>query len=86
MPALNSTLLTVIMSSISRRIPRPSSSSTLTNCVHLNYSINRLHSQVAPTRSRIRDETLPEIYDVVCVGGGPAGLCLLTALRGSLPF
>lgn len=23
----------------------------------------------------------PEIYDVVCVGGGPAGLGLLTALR-----
>lgn len=23
----------------------------------------------------------PEIFDVVCVGGGPAGLSLLTALR-----
>lgn len=25
----------------------------------------------------------PEIYDVVCVGGGPAGLGLLAALRTS---
>ncbi|KAI9851748.1 MAG: putative ubiquinone biosynthesis monooxygenase [Thelocarpon superellum] len=25
----------------------------------------------------------PDVYDVVCVGGGPAGLSLLTALRGS---
>lgn len=25
----------------------------------------------------------PDIYDVVCVGGGPAGLSLLTALRTS---
>ena len=25
----------------------------------------------------------PEIYDVVCVGGGPAGLSLLTGLRAS---
>jgi len=24
---------------------------------------------------------IPEIFDVVCVGGGPAGLSLLTALR-----
>lgn len=28
----------------------------------------------------------PDIYDVVCVGGGPAGLSLLTALRMSSPF
>ncbi|KAG9763529.1 hypothetical protein KCU73_g1386, partial [Aureobasidium melanogenum] len=27
--------------------------------------------------------TRPEIYDVVCVGGGPAGLSLLSALRAS---
>ncbi|KAF2118418.1 hypothetical protein BDV96DRAFT_488566 [Lophiotrema nucula] len=27
--------------------------------------------------------TSPEIYDVVCVGGGPAGLSLLTGLRNS---
>jgi hypothetical protein len=27
--------------------------------------------------------TTPEFYDVVCVGGGPAGLSLLTGLRNS---
>lgn len=27
----------------------------------------------------------PDIYDVVCVGGGPAGLSLLTALRTPTP-
>lgn len=27
--------------------------------------------------------TSPDIYDVVCVGGGPAGLSLLTGLRAS---
>ena len=26
---------------------------------------------------------VPEIYDIVCVGGGPAGLGLLTALGRS---
>ena len=28
--------------------------------------------------------SLPDIYDVVCVGGGPAGLSLLAALRKSI--
>lgn len=28
--------------------------------------------------------TTPDIYDVVCVGGGPAGLALVAALRMSL--
>ena len=26
----------------------------------------------------------PDVYDVVCIGGGPAGLSLLTALRVSI--
>ncbi len=30
--------------------------------------------------------TEPEIYDVVCVGGGPAGLSVLAALRTSSPI
>ncbi|KAH0562544.1 hypothetical protein GP486_002775 [Trichoglossum hirsutum] len=38
----------------------------------------RAHRQFATTASEA-----PEIFDVVCVGGGPAGLSLLTALRAS---
>jgi ubiquinone biosynthesis monooxygenase Coq6 len=30
--------------------------------------------------------TTPDIYDVVCVGGGPAGLALVAALRMSIFF
>ena len=32
---------------------------------------------------RCASTSAPEIYDVVCVGGGPAGLSLLTGLRMS---
>ncbi|GAB7347423.1 hypothetical protein MBLNU459_g4344t1 [Dothideomycetes sp. NU459] len=39
-----------------------------------------LSSSVAESPKRIE---APEIYDVVCVGGGPAGLSLLSALRSS---
>jgi ubiquinone biosynthesis monooxygenase Coq6 len=35
------------------------------------YGLRRTYAQV---------NTHPEIYDVVCVGGGPAGLSLLAAL------
>lgn len=34
-------------------------------------------------RQRCASTSAPEIYDVVCVGGGPAGLSLLTGLRAS---
>ncbi|KAH7123807.1 hypothetical protein B0J11DRAFT_488266 [Dendryphion nanum] len=39
--------------------------------------------RVAPRRCASSSATAPEIYDVVCVGGGPAGLSLLTGLRAS---
>ncbi|KAF2468085.1 ubiquinone biosynthesis hydrox [Lindgomyces ingoldianus] len=32
---------------------------------------------------RLASSSTPDIYDVVCVGGGPAGLSLLTGLRNS---
>lgn len=42
-------------------------------------------SCVRQSQSRLRrtyaTTTANDVYDVVCVGGGPAGLSLLTALR-----
>lgn len=32
-----------------------------------------------------KPSSIPEIYDVVCVGGGPAGLGLLAALSTTTP-
>jgi len=39
---------------------------------------HRLHRRLASTST-----DAPEVYDVVCVGGGPAGLSLLAALKAS---
>jgi ubiquinone biosynthesis monooxygenase Coq6 len=38
----------------------------------------RLHRRFASTSAEA-----PEVYDVVCVGGGPAGLSLLAGLKAS---
>lgn len=40
-------------------------------------------SRLRPSRRAYATATeqTPDIYDVVCIGGGPAGLTLLTALR-----
>jgi ubiquinone biosynthesis monooxygenase Coq6 len=38
----------------------------------------RLHRRFASTSADV-----PEVYDVVCVGGGPAGLSLLAGLKAS---
>ncbi|KAI5279066.1 putative ubiquinone biosynthesis monooxygenase, partial [Ascosphaera aggregata] len=43
----------------------------------LRISTRGLASQVQDSATR------PDVYDVVCVGGGPAGLSLLSALRAS---
>ncbi|KAF2204627.1 ubiquinone biosynthesis monooxygenase COQ6 [Delitschia confertaspora ATCC 74209] len=48
------------------------------------FRVHTLPSQISCRRSYASSSaTSPEIYDVVCVGGGPAGLSLLTALRSS---
>ncbi|KAK6062884.1 ubiquinone biosynthesis mono0xygenase COQ6 [Seiridium cupressi] len=41
----------------------------------------RLGPQWRPSHRPYSNQAQPDIYDVVCVGGGPAGLSLLTALR-----
>lgn len=42
---------------------------------------SRLSLRLARRRTYATVGTKPEVYDVVCVGGGPAGLSLLNALR-----
>lgn len=49
-------------------------------CQNCTRQLRRDRRSYATTSST---PTTPEIYDVVCVGGGPAGLSLLTALRSS---
>jgi len=51
-----------------RRLSTPSSLSR-----HVYYNKGRTFATINPIK--------PEIYDVVCVGGGPAGLSLVNALR-----
>ncbi|KAI1383509.1 ubiquinone biosynthesis hydrox [Hypoxylon trugodes] len=43
----------------------------------------RLRPQLARSYANVGSQQEPDIYDVVCVGGGPAGLSLLTALRAN---
>jgi ubiquinone biosynthesis monooxygenase Coq6 len=50
-------------------------------------SLGALPSRAIRIRSQRRfassSADAPEVYDVVCVGGGPAGLSLLTGLKSS---
>jgi hypothetical protein len=49
-----------------------------------NYICSSCSHQLRPQRrdyASVSQSTRPSIYDVVCVGGGPAGLSLLAALR-----
>lgn len=43
-------------------------------------------NQFRQQRRSLASATNPEIYDVVCVGGGPAGLSMLAALSAYLHF
>ncbi|KAL9014602.1 MAG: hypothetical protein Q9173_000747 [Seirophora scorigena] len=43
----------------------------------------RTERQKAEKEAEAKAKRHPDIYDVVCIGGGPAGLTLLTALRSS---
>ncbi|RDW78090.1 ubiquinone biosynthesis monooxygenase COQ6 [Coleophoma crateriformis] len=49
-------------------------------CNSCTQQIRRQRRSYVSTSSTLKS---PEIYDVVCVGGGPAGLSLLAALRSS---
>lgn len=52
--------------------PRPLSSATI------------VRTRLRPLRRfASSSEDAPEVYDVVCVGGGPAGLSLLAGLKAS---
>lgn len=55
---------------------RPLSTIALRRAVCLNYRTMRMWRGLATVAS----DALPDIYDVVCVGGGPAGLGLVAAL------
>lgn len=56
--------------SCARNVPR------LTSLLRQS-ALRRQYANVTPAT--------PELYDVVCVGGGPAGLSLLSGLRMRLP-
>ncbi|KAL7629597.1 putative ubiquinone biosynthesis monooxygenase [Parahypoxylon ruwenzoriense] len=59
------------------RLRRPLSSLLCRSCSRrLLPRFSRSYARAAPAQQ-------PDIYDVVCVGGGPAGLSLLTALRAN---
>lgn len=54
-----------------------------------SYICPSCHSNIAKGARRAFSSTTnvratPDIYDVVCVGGGPAGLALVAALRMSI--
>lgn len=48
-------------------------------CPSCRYSIQKGARRAFSTNPTV--QRTPDIYDVVCVGGGPAGLALVAALR-----
>lgn len=57
-------------------IRRRATSYVCQSCTRRSLRVSRPRRSYATTTT-----PKPDIYDVVCVGGGPAGLSLLTALR-----
>lgn len=57
------------------RIPLRAHRAASTPAVRLRIRLQRRFASTSPNA--------PEIYDVVCVGGGPAGLSLLAGLKAS---
>jgi hypothetical protein len=49
----------------------------------VSFSVPVAHARITLRRWASSSASSPEVYDVVCVGGGPAGLSLLTGLRAS---
>ena len=76
-----SSILAIISAGMPLRLPRTPCEVSRVSSRYSNIFVTSrsFWSRTAPRAAPV--PTGPEIYDVVCVGGGPAGLSLLSALR-----